>query len=179
MKYFLTVKLFIWSFHCYINKFYWISSAWLICLQSGSIHLFFPHLTSLFFLSQCYYQNSHSMLFIKEIKKIVIKIIFRWYLNRYYLMILSRFYFKSSQFLDYDKYFQLFFCKNWVLNLKDGLPWLHHKICVPFLQFWPQFIAHKKSETQWHIGMSSISGSEGVLYLQSRDWGCSGGFARF
>ena len=47
------------------------------------------------YLSRCDYQNLHSMLFIQEIKKIVIKIIFRWCLNRYNLMISSRCYYKS------------------------------------------------------------------------------------
>ena len=60
-----------------------------------SIHLFFLHLESLVFSIGCYYQIWHSMLFIQEIEKIVIKIIFRWCLNMYYSMILSRCYYKS------------------------------------------------------------------------------------
>ena len=69
---------------------------WSICLQSGSVHLFFPHLKSLVFSSRRYYQILHSMIFKQEIKKIVIKIVFWWCLKRYYLMILSRCYYKSS-----------------------------------------------------------------------------------
>ena len=37
------------------NKCYWFNSAWLICLQSGSIHLFFSYLKSLVFSSRWYY----------------------------------------------------------------------------------------------------------------------------
>ena len=55
------------------------------------------HLKSLVFSSRCYYQILHSMLFIQEIEKIVIKIIFRWCLNMYYSIILSRCYYKSSK----------------------------------------------------------------------------------
>ena len=62
------------------------------CLQSGSVHLFFPHLKSEHFWSRCYYQILHSMLFIQEI----IKIVFRWCLNRYYSMILSWCFYETS-----------------------------------------------------------------------------------
>ena len=36
------------------NRHY-INSAWCLCLQSGSVHLFFPHFKSLAFSSWCYY----------------------------------------------------------------------------------------------------------------------------
>ena len=52
-------------------------------------------------------------------KKIVIKIIFRWCLNRYYSMILSRCYYKSSSFLLSVLKGQLFLSLNffWLFKL--------------------------------------------------------------
>ena len=51
----------------FITKIVFYSNI-LICLQSGSVHLFLSYLKSLVFSSQCYYQIWHLMLFIQEIK---------------------------------------------------------------------------------------------------------------
>ena len=70
---------------------------YLHCLHSSkrrSGHLFFPDLKSLLFSSRCYYQNFEFNV-INTGKKIIKKI-FWWCLNRYYLMILIQYYFLVS-----------------------------------------------------------------------------------
>ena len=76
-----------------LNKFKLHSS------KNRSGHLLFSWLKSHVFSGLRYYQILHLMLFKLEKRKLIIKIIFRWRFNRYYLMILIWCYYLVSRIL--------------------------------------------------------------------------------
>ena len=94
------------TFNYLHGMLYWISSAWHICLQSRSVHLFFRTWKIYFSQVDVINKFTNSMIFIQENKKIVIKKIFWWCLYRYYSMILSRCFFLFLSFFS-----------NWVYKL--------------------------------------------------------------